>query len=188
MDSLRIKLLLLEDLKRYTSRKPNNYTLVRTAFSKAGFRAIVLHRIGHYYHAKKSYHLAGFCQRLMHHLCHCYINAAASIGPGFLIAHVGGIVIGGETIIGANCDIRQNVTLGGNYNKTSENGRTQPFLENGISIGAGACILGPVHIGENALIGANSVVVKNIPANMIAFGVPAIVVKERWPINSERKL
>lgn len=184
-----LKATLSKDYKRYTRKSPSSFGLVRMFFSKAGFRAVVLYRVGRILKQRRMSFLAGMCQRIMHHACHCYISVTAEIGPGFLIAHVGGIIIGGKTIIGENCDIRQNVTFGGNFSKKSEDGRSQPKLENGISVGAGACILGPVHIGDNAIIGANSVVTRDVPANMIASGVPAKVIKERWDVNeSGRKL
>ena len=147
-----------------------------------------MYRFGHSLKKRRLSFLAGMCQRIMHHACHCYISVTAVIGPGFLIAHVGGIVVGGKTVIGMNCDIRQNVTFGGNFNRKDDQGRSQPILSDGVSVGAGACILGPVNIGENAIIGANSVVTRDIPPNMIASGIPAKVLKDRWDINSERKL
>jgi serine O-acetyltransferase len=176
------------DLIRYTNRKVSRWNIVRTFFAKAGFRALVLYRFGHYFYANKLGFLASFCQRLMHHLCSCHIHPAAKIGTGFLIAHVGGIVVGAGTIIGNNCDIRQNVTFGGNFNKMNEEGRTQPLLEDSVSVGAGACVLGPVTIGTQSIIGANSVVTRDVPAGKIAFGVPAKVIKDIWAEKSGRKL
>jgi serine O-acetyltransferase len=125
----------------------------------------------------------------MHHFAHCWISVAAEIGPGLLIAHVSGVIIGGGTIIGKNCDIRQNVTFGGNFNKSDENGRQQPMLGDNISIGAGAVIIGPVSIGNNSIVGANSVVTKDVPSRVIVFGIPAIIVKDVWDENiTGRKL
>lgn len=180
--------LLKKDFTRYSNSKPSTLKVFSLALSKPGFRAMFLYRLGRSLKDKKFSFLAGLCQRIMHHACHCYISVTADIGHGFLIAHVGGIVIGGKTVIGNNCDIRQNVTFGGNFSKKDKQGRSQPTLSDGVSIGAGACILGPVKIGENAIIGANSVVTRDVPANMIASGIPAKVLKERWDFDSDRKL
>lgn len=180
--------LLRKDFVRYSKAKPSALKIFRLAMAKPGFRAIFLYRLGRSLKYNKFSFLAGICQRIMHHACHCYISVNADIGPGFLIAHVGGIVVGGKTVIGKNCDIRQNVTFGGNFSKKDEQGRSQPTIADGVSIGAGACILGPVKIGENVIVGANSVVTRDVPANMIASGIPAKILKERWDLNSDRKL
>lgn len=179
---------LKDDFKRVSKKDGNIFRYIYKALTNAGFRAVFLYRIGRYFWKKKLFFLAGMCQRIMHHFCHCWISVSAEIGPGFLIAHVGGIVVGGKTIIGKNCDIRQNVTFGGNFSRKDEQGRTQPILGDGISVGAGACILGPVKIGNNAIIGANSVVTRDVRENMIASGIPAKEIKERWSLDSKRKL
>ena len=160
---------------------------INLCFSNAGFRAVFLYRLGRFFYLSKTPIIPGLCQRLMHHLAHCWISVNADIGPGFLIAHVGGIIIGGDTVIGKNCDIRQNVTFGGNFNKVSSDNRSQPTLADNISICVGAVIVGPVKIGSNSIIGANSVVTRDIPENVIASGIPATVIKNRWN-NNERFL
>jgi serine O-acetyltransferase len=124
----------------------------------------------------------------MHHTCHCWISCAAEIGPGFLIAHVGGLVIGAGTRMGKDCDVRHNVTFGGNYNKVDADGRAYPWVGDNVSVGAGAVILGPVRIGSNAVIGANSVVTRDVPDNAIVLGIPAQVVRERRDNSLERGL
>ena len=134
------------------------------------------------------YKLSGLTLRIMHHACHCFISHSANIGEGFLISHVGGIVIGGGTIIGTNCDIRQNVSFGGNFNKKREDGTSKPILGNNISIGAGACILGPVNVGNNVIIGANSVVNRDVPENVIVSGIPAKVIRKIWDVSENRML
>jgi serine O-acetyltransferase len=176
------------DYLRYRKGNPTRFKILSLSIAKAGFRAILLHRISNSLWEKKFYKLSGLTLRFMHHASHCYISQSAQIGEGFLIGHVGGIVIGGKTKIGANCDIRQNVTFGGNFNKKRIDGSTQPIVGNNVSIGAGACILGPVNIGDNSIIGANSVVTRDVSSNVIVSGVPAKEIKKRWDNSTNRRL
>ena len=154
----------------------------------AGFRAVVLHRIGNWFCRHRLRIVGKLLECFMHHLCHCWISSQAEIGEGFLVAHVCGLVIGGGVVIGKNCDVRQNVTMGGNFNKTDADGRMFPTLGDNISVGAGAVIIGPVKIGNNCIIGANSVINRDVPENVIVAGNPYRVIKERWPEESGRRL
>jgi serine O-acetyltransferase len=123
--------------------------------------------------------MAAIAERLMHHLCHCWISTIIDIGPGFVVAHVCGIIIDGAAgPFGKNCTIRQNVTIGGNYGK-NKNGQTQPILGDNVSIGPGASILGPISIGSNIIIGANAVVTTDIPENSVVGCFRAEVVAKR---------
>ncbi|MBE6543420.1 MAG: serine acetyltransferase, partial [Ruminococcaceae bacterium] len=94
---------------------------------------------------------------------------------GLFIDHGSGVVIGETTIIGDNCTIYQGVTLGGTGKQT---GKRHPTLGNGVMVGAGAKVLGPVIIGNNSKIAAGAVVLSNIPENSTAVGIPARVVKQ----------
>ena len=99
----------------------------------------------------------------------CDIGCSAQIDEGFAIGHPVGIVITGEAIIGKNCTIMSNVTIG------AKEGRNEgtPIIKDQVYIGTGAKILGKCIIGDNAIIGANAVVLKNTAANKKAVGVPA---------------
>ena len=102
------------------------------------------------------------------------IHPGATIGKCLFIDHGMGIVFGETTEIGDNCTIYHGVTLGGTGKDT---GKRHPTLGNNVLIGAGTKVLGPVYIGDNARIGAGSVVLRNLPANCTAVGVPAEVVR-----------
>jgi serine O-acetyltransferase len=95
---------------------------------------------------------------------------SADVGQGVIIEHQGGIVIHGSSVIGDGCIIRQGVTLG---NKNLNRPLEAPVLGRRVNVGAGAKILGAVTIGDDAVIGANAVVLKDVPSGMLAVGVPA---------------
>lgn len=103
------------------------------------------------------------------------ISAKCEIGKGTRFHHRGvGCVVHDNTIIGENCTIFQNVTLGSKWpNGKCEGGA--PVIGDNCFIGAGAVILGAVHIGRNSIIGANAVVTKDIPEGKIAVGIPAVI-------------
>ena len=118
--------------------------------------------------------LARVLSQITRHITGVEIHPAAQIGKHFFIDHAMGVVIGETTVVGDNCVLYQGVTLGGTGNET---GKRHPTLGNNVLIGAGTKVLGPVYIGDNARIGAGSVVLRNLPANCTAVGVPAEVVR-----------
>lgn len=154
----------------YTSRRPQEIGLCRIVFEtlrNAGFRAVVFYRMGRWCRVHKLGIAAAILERLMRHLCHCWISTVVDIGPGFVIAHVCGIIVDGAAgPIGRNFSIRQNATIGGNYGK-NKNSRVQPLIGDNVSVGPGAAILGPIVIGSNTIIGANAVVTTDIPENSV---------------------
>ena len=104
------------------------------------------------------------------------LHPAARIGMGVMFDHASGIVIGETAIVGKNCSLFHNVTLGGT-GKIS--GDRHPKLGNNVIIGAGTNVLGNIKIGDNAKIGAGSVVLEDIPPNVTACGVPAKIMNRR---------
>jgi len=166
-------------LNHYRSMQPEQIgsgRIVFEAMRNAGFRAVVFYRMGRWCRLHKMGVAAAIIERLMRHLCHCWISTVVDIGPGFVVAHVCGIIVDGLVgPIGKNCSIRQNVTIGGNYGK-NRNGRVQPLIGDDVSIGPGASILGPISIGSNTIIGANAVVTTDIPENSVVAAFRAEVV------------
>src|SRR5271154_1766679 len=99
----------------------------------------------------------------------------ASVGRGFRIDHFGGVVISGDAVFGEYCIVRNGVTVG--LRSTGQRG--SPFIGDRVDIGAGAKILGPIRIGDDVVIGANAVVLKDVPANSVAVGVPARIIPRK---------
>ncbi|NLH17141.1 MAG: hypothetical protein GX455_11225 [Phycisphaerae bacterium] len=180
---------MLDKIKRdycritcYTSLQPKDIGLYRIGFEairNAGFRAVVLYRMGRWCRIHKMGIVAAILERFMHHFCHCWISTLVDISSGFMIAHVCGIIVDGASgPIGNNFSLRQNVTIGGNYGK-NKNGRVQPLIGDNVSIGPGAAILGPITIGSNTIIGANAVVTTDIPENSVVGCFRAEIVGKR---------
>ncbi|MEZ2718727.1 serine O-acetyltransferase EpsC [Niallia circulans] len=106
----------------------------------------------------------------------CYIHPKAEIDEKFKVPHPTGIVIGEGTIIGKNVCIYQHVTIGSSGKKNEL--REYPHIGDNVTIYAGAKIIGGIKIGDNSIIGANSVVNKDIPANSVAVGIPAKIINK----------
>jgi serine O-acetyltransferase len=107
----------------------------------------------------------------------------AQVGRRLLIEHFGDIIISGDAIIGDDVTLRNGVTIG--LKRTQERG--SPVIGNHVDIGAGAKILGAIHIGDHAVIGANAVVLKDVPAGALAVGVPAQI-KLRNPVSESSEV
>jgi len=138
-----------------------------------GVHAIWLHRIAHWLWNLGIPVLPRFLSHLNRWLTGIEIHPGAKIGKGVFIDHGAGVVIGETAIVGDNVTLYQGVTLGGTG---KEKGKRHPTVGNNVVIGAGAIILGNITIGDNSRIGAGSVVVKSVPPNATAVGVPARVV------------
>lgn len=130
--------------------------------------ATKLYRIGNFFVRKKIPIIPKMIYMLNRFLYSCDIPCQTQIGEGTSFVHNGlGTVVNPEAVIGKNCCIYQNVSIAG------RNGRGVPIIHDNVFIGAGACILGGVIIGEGASIGANAVVLTDIPPYSTAVGVPA---------------
>ena len=145
----------------------NNITYSK-AFFDATVRAVISYRINNYICNKMSTTLATIMHNRDRQKYSVDIYPSATIGEGFSIAHLGSIVIGDKVVIGKNCVVQSCVTIG---QKDRNSGF--PVIGDNVYIGTGAKILGDVHVGTNVTIGANAVVIHNIPDNCIAVGIPA---------------
>lgn len=140
-----------------------------------GIKAIFFHRIARQLYLHKIPFLPRLISEFSRWLTGIEIHPGASIGENLVIDHGMGVVIGETTIIGNNVLIYQGVTLGG---LELIQGKRHPTIEDNVMIGAGTKILGNITIGNHSKIGANAVVLNNIPANSVAVGNPAKIIKK----------
>lgn len=140
-----------------------------------GLQAIVFHRIAHLLYKLKIPIFPRLVSQFSRHITGIEIHPAARIGKGFFIDHGMGVVIGETAIVGDNVLLYQGVTLGGTG---KEKGKRHPTLGNNIVVGAGAKILGNITVGDNSYIGANAVVIKDVPFNSTIVGVPGRITRQ----------
>lgn len=155
-------------------------------WTRPGFRTLAVYRLGVWRMKLRQPWRApmSVLYRLLFRRCRniygIELPYSATIGRKVVIEHQGGIVIHGQTVIGDGCIIRQGVTLG---NRTLQRPHDAPVLGRGVNVGAGAKVLGKVQVGEAAVIGANAVVLQDIPPGAVAVGVPARILGIRSEAN-----
>lgn len=175
---------LKEDISIVFDRDPAARTRWEILTTYPGVHALLVHRVSHWLWKKHLYWLARFSSHIGRWLTGIEIHPGATIGHRVFIDHGMGVVIGETAIIGDDCTLYHGVTLGGtSWNK----GKRHPTLESGVVIGAGAKVLGPITVGAGAKIGSNAVVVKDVPANATAVGIPARILEEEQAKKSEAK-
>lgn len=169
-----IRKRIKEEIDSIRERDPAARSDLEILLTYSGLHAIVIYRIAHrlYVHQYKT--AARVLSQIGRLLTGVEIHPGAKIGKRFFIDHGAGVVIGETTVIGDDCLIYQGATLGGTG---KDKGKRHPTLGNNVMVGAGARILGPFTVGDNAKIAANAVVLEAVPANSTAVGVPARVVR-----------
>jgi serine O-acetyltransferase len=164
-------------LQSIIDRDPAAKSKLSLILTYPGVKAIFFHKIANFFAIAKFELIARIISQFSRFLTGIEIHPKAKIGKNFFIDHGMGVVIGETSEIGNNVTIYHNVTLGGiapsiNSNE-QRNIKRHPTLKDNVVVGSGAQILGPITIGQNSLIGSNSVVTKNVPEKSVMAGIPA---------------
>ena len=167
-----------EDIQSVFHRDPAARNAFEVLTCYPGLHAIWIHRLSHWLWTHEWKWLARMSSNLGRWLTGVEIHPGARIGRRFFIDHGMGVVIGETAVVGDDVMLYHGVTLGG---RSLAKVKRHPTLRDGVVVGAGAKILGPVEIGEGTAVGANAVVVKDTPADAIATGVPATVRPRKGP-------
>ena len=167
---------MIEDIRSVFKRDPAARNVFEILTCYSGVQAVIIYRFTHLLWRYKLYWIARFISTLARWITGIEIHPGAVIGRRFFIDHGMGVVIGETAEIGDDCMMYHGVTLGGtSWDKV----KRHPTLKDGVIIGAGAKILGPVTLGKNVRVGSNSVVVKSIDDNCTVVGIPGRVLKQK---------
>jgi serine O-acetyltransferase len=165
--------LLKEDLTAARDRDPAARSSMEIVLGYPGLHALWAHRINHRLWRINGFKLlARVSSQFSRSLTGVEIHPGATLGRRIFIDHGMGVVIGETAVVGNDVTLFHGVTLGG---RSMTHGKRHPTIGNGVVIGAGAKVLGPIWVGDDAQIGANAVVVKDVPGGAVAVGVPASV-------------
>jgi len=177
---------LQKDIDTVIKRDPAVRSRLEVFMCYPGLRAIAAHRRAHKHYQKGRFLHASLISKRARRRTGIEIHPGACIGQGLFIDHGTGVVIGETAVIGDNVTLYQGVTLGGTGKDT---GKRHPNIGNGVTIGAGAKVLGPITIGDYSKVGAGSIVLKDVPSNCTVVGNPGrIVAKKSPPITHEADL
>ena len=167
---------IIEDVRSVFARDPAARNIFEVLTCYSGVQAVLFYRLTHFLWRYRLYWLARFISTFARWVTGIEIHPGAVIGRRFFIDHGMGVVIGETAIIGDDCMLYHGVTLGGT---TWDKVKRHPTLKNGVVIGAGAKILGPIILGENVRVGSNSVVVRSIDDNETVVGIPGRIVRKK---------
>src|SRR3989344_306737 len=166
---------IIADIKAVKLNDPAAKNIIEKLLCHTPLHAIILHRLTHPLYRLGIPVLPRFISQINRFLTGVEIHPGAKIGPGFFIDHGMATVIGETAEIGKNCVLFHNVTLGGTG---KHSGKRHPTLGDNVYVGTGATILGPVKIGDNVMIGAETfIIMHDVPSNCTVVGVPAKIVK-----------
>lgn len=164
--------LCKEDLAAAINSDPAARNALEVALTYPGVHAVLAYRLAHMLFKKNFKLLARIVSSISRSYTGVDIHPGARLGRRLFIDHANGVVIGETTKIGTDCVLFHQVTLGG---VSMSKGKRHPTLGDRVMVGAGAKVLGPIHVGSDARIAANAVVVRDVPAGCSAIGVPARV-------------
>jgi serine O-acetyltransferase len=163
-------MFLRDTIRTYRERDPAARSSLEVLLCYPGVHAVMWHRLSHWLWCQEFRLLARFSSQISRWLTGIEIHPAAKLGRRFVIDHGMGVVIGETAEVGDDCYFYHEVTLGV---ARTMGGKRHPTVGNNVIIGAGAKVLGPITVGDNARVGANSVVLENVPADTTVVGMPA---------------
>ena len=167
---------MIEDIRSVFKRDPAARNVFEIITCYSGVQAVIIYRFTHLLWRYKLYWLSRFISTLARWITGIEIHPGAVIGRRFFIDHGMGVVIGETSEIGDDCMMYHGVTLGGtSWDKV----KRHPTLKDGVIIGAGAKILGPITLGKNVRVGSNSVVVRSIDDNCTVVGIPGRILEKK---------
>ena len=174
--------MITEYIESIQKRDPAAKSKISILLTYPGVKALFFHRIANFFSKAKFDLIARLISQLSRFFTGIEIHPKAEIGKNFFIDHGMGVVIGETSEIGDNVTIYHATSLGGisPIIKSDEQRdvKRHPTLKNNVVVGSGAQVLGPIVVGENAKIGANAVVTKDVPANAVMVGIPAKNINE----------
>jgi serine O-acetyltransferase len=167
---------LLEDVESFMQRDPAARSKIEVILCYSGYHALVLHRFANACWRKNYFLLGRFISNFSRFITGIEIHPGATIGRRFFIDHGMGVVLGETSEVGDDVTLYQGVTLGGT---SLEKGKRHPTLGNGVIVGSGAQILGPIIISDASRVGSNAVVLEDVPIGATVVGIPAKIVMGR---------
>ena len=165
---------LKNDIATIKERDPAAKSTAEIVLLYSGLHALVAYRVANKLYKSEHYFSARMISQMARKMTGIEIHPGATIGSGLFIDHGMGVVIGETAEIGNNCTLYQGVTLGGTG---KDSGKRHPTLGDNVLVGAGAKVLGPVNIGKGSKIAAGAVVLKDVPEDSTAVGIPAKIVR-----------
>jgi serine O-acetyltransferase len=177
-------MFLNESIRTYRERDPAARSWLAVFLCYPGLHAVMWHRLSHWLWRRELWLLGRFSSHIARWLTGIEIHPAAKIGRRLVIDHGMGVVIGETAEVGDDCYLYHQVTLGV---ARAIGGKRHPSVGNNVIIGAGAKVLGPIKVGDNARVGANSVVLEDVPSDTTVVGIPARPV-DRVRTREQRKL